>query len=114
IAQMFEGTNQTVVVALVQTDAWLVQNVQNTLQTRANLRSQTDALRLAAAQSRGATQKRQVVEADVLQKAKAGVHLFKDLMGDMHFFVRKFYMFEKINGVVNRHFADVHYGVVGH
>ena len=42
---------QAVVVALVQADARLVQDVEHAHQARADLRGQADALRLAAAES---------------------------------------------------------------
>ena len=50
IAQMFEGVDQAVVVALVQADAGFVQHVHHSSQARANLRRQADALRLSARQ----------------------------------------------------------------
>ena len=39
VAQMFEGVDQAVVVALVQADAGFVQHVHHSSQARANLRS---------------------------------------------------------------------------
>ena len=50
VAQMFEGVDQAVVVALVQADAGFVQHIHHASQTRANLRGQADALRLSARQ----------------------------------------------------------------
>ena len=48
VPQVFEGADQPVVVALVQSDAGLVKYIHNPGQARANLRRQTDALRLSA------------------------------------------------------------------
>ena len=48
IAQMFQGFNQTVVVALMQANRRLIEHIHHARQTRADLRSQTNALRLAA------------------------------------------------------------------
>ena len=50
VAQMFEGVDQSVVVALVQADAGFVQHVHHSSQARANLRRQANALRLSARQ----------------------------------------------------------------
>ena len=48
IAQVLERREQAVVVALVQADARLVEDVEDALQARADLRREADALRLAA------------------------------------------------------------------
>ena len=50
VAQMFQGVDQSVVVALVQTDAGLVQHIHDACQARADLRGQANALRFAARQ----------------------------------------------------------------
>ena len=44
VAQVFQGGDQAVVVALVQADAGLVEHVHHAGQARANLRGQADAL----------------------------------------------------------------------
>ncbi len=49
VAQMLEGADQPVIIALVQADARLIQHIKNAHQARANLRGQSDALGLAAA-----------------------------------------------------------------
>ena len=48
IAKPQEGLDQTLVVALVQADRRLVEDVENTHQTGTDLRRQPDALRLTA------------------------------------------------------------------
>ena len=48
VAQMAQGRKQAVVVALVQSDARLIENVEHPHQPRADLRRETDALCLAA------------------------------------------------------------------
>ena len=50
IAQTFERPEQAVIVTLVQADARLIQNIENSHQPRADLRGQPDALRLATAE----------------------------------------------------------------
>ena len=48
IAQVLQGANQAVVVALVQADAGLVQHIHHPCEARANLAGQPNALRFAA------------------------------------------------------------------
>ena len=53
VAQGFESVEQATVVARVQADGRLVENVENAAQARADLRGQADALRLAAGKRGG-------------------------------------------------------------
>ena len=61
---------QLPVVALVQADRRLVEDVEHAGQVRADLRRQPDALPFAARQRRGAACQRQVADADVVQEAQ--------------------------------------------
>ena len=72
IAQPLERADQALVVALMQADARLVQDVQHACQTRADLRRQTNALRLTTRERGRRPTQRQIVEPDVDQKAQAG------------------------------------------
>ena len=71
IAQALERVEQPIVVALVQADARLIQNVKHAHQPRADLRRQPDALRLAAAQRAALAIQREIAQPDVLQEARA-------------------------------------------
>ena len=51
VGQMLQGVDQSVVVALVQTEAGLIKHIHDACQARADLRGQADALRFAAGQS---------------------------------------------------------------
>ena len=82
VAELPERGEQLVVIALVQPDGRLVENVQNAHQTRADLRRQPDALALAAGERRGCAREREVVQPHRLQKAKAGAQLAQDLRRD--------------------------------
>jgi hypothetical protein len=68
VAQVEQGVDQAGVVALVQADRGLVEDVQHAHQARADLRRQPDALCLAARQRRRRPVEGQVVEADVEQE----------------------------------------------
>ena len=65
VAQSFECLQQLPVVALVQSDAGLVQNVEHAHQSSPDLRSQANALRFAAAQRAALAIKRQVTQANI-------------------------------------------------
>ena len=82
IPQAAEGSQQLVVVPLVQADGGLVQNIQHPHQAAADLRGQPDTLALAAGQGTAGTGQGQVAEAHRLQKAQPGADLLQDLCGD--------------------------------
>ena len=75
VAQPLQRRDQALVVALVQADRRLVEDVEHAHQARADLRRQPDALRLAARQRRRGAVERQVAEADVVEEAQALVDL---------------------------------------
>ena len=65
VAHAQQGADQPAVVALVQADAGLVEDVEHAHQPRADLRGQADALRLAAGEGGRPAVDGQVVQADV-------------------------------------------------
>ena len=66
VAQPPQGRKQLVVVALVQTDGRLIEDIQYAHQGRADLRRQSDALALAARQRTGRARQRQIFQSDRL------------------------------------------------
>ena len=83
IAQAIQRAQQPLVVALVQADRRLVEDVHDADQAGADLAREPDALRLAARERLGAAIERQVVETDVAQEAQALADLLDDLRGDL-------------------------------
>src|SRR5262249_33937340 len=83
VAQARQRAEQALVVALVQADRRLVEHVHDADQAGADLRSETDALRLAAGQRVGLAVERQVIEADVDEEAQALADLLDDLRRDL-------------------------------
>ena len=65
VAQSLESRDKPLVVARVQTDCRLVEDIENAGEPRANLRREADALHFAAGKSGRCTVERQVVKADV-------------------------------------------------
>ena len=82
VAQPRQRVDQPAVVALVEPDRRLVEDVEHADQARPDLRGQPDALRLATGQRRRRPRQRQVVEPDVEQEAQAGVDLLEHRPGD--------------------------------
>jgi hypothetical protein len=82
VAQPLERLDQPAVVALVQPDRRLVEDVEHADQPRADLRRQPDPLRLAAGERARRAVEREVVEADVEQEAQPRVDLLEHPLGD--------------------------------
>ena len=78
-----QGLDQPVVVALVQPDRRLVEDVEHAHQARADLGRQPDPLRLAAGQRAGRPVEREVVEADVEQEVEPLLDLLEHPLGDL-------------------------------
>ena len=83
VAQPLERADQLRVVALVQPDRGLVEDVQHADQGRADLRGQPDPLRLAARQGRRRAVHRQVADPDVLEELEPLGDLAQDQAGDV-------------------------------
>jgi hypothetical protein len=83
VAQVKERADQALVVALVQADRRLVEDVHHPGQARADLRREPDPLRLAARERLGAAVEAQVVEADVVEELEARADLADHLVGDL-------------------------------
>ena len=83
VAQVGQGLEQAFVVALVQADGGLVQDVHDADQAGADLAGEPDALALAAGEGLGAARERQIVQAHVGEKAQTGGDLLGDAGADL-------------------------------
>ena len=95
IAQLLERPQQLFVVALVQADAGLVQDIEDAHQARTDLGSQADALRLAAGERRRRAGERQVAETDAGQKAQPRPDLLQNPLRDHAVFLVEREMVDK-------------------
>src|SRR5713226_8659908 len=82
IAKLLEGAEQASVVAGVQADGRLVENVQDAAEARADLRGETDALGFAAGERGGGTAEAEIAEADGEKKIEALGDFFEGAAGD--------------------------------
>jgi hypothetical protein len=72
-----------VVVALVQADRGLVEDVEHAGEARADLRGEADALALAARERAAGARQRQVFEADIVEEGQPLADLLEDGLGDL-------------------------------
>ena len=70
VAQTLERRDQPAVVALVQPDRRLVEDVQHADEARSDLRGEPDALRLPAGERRCPAREREVAEPDVVEEGQ--------------------------------------------
>src|SRR5690606_41038127 len=83
VAQVNQRVQQPLVIALVQTDRRLVEDVHDADEPRADLAREPDALRLAAGERIGAAVEREIAEADVDEEPDAVRDLGDDLLRDL-------------------------------
>ena len=83
VAQLLQRLDEALVVALVQADAGLVEDVEHACQLRADLGGQADALCLAARERSRRTVHVEVVDADVEEEMHTLVNLAQDFLGDV-------------------------------
>jgi hypothetical protein len=83
VAHAEQRPDQASVVALVEPDGRLVEDVEDAHEAGADLRREPDPLRLAAGEGRGRPIDRQVVEADVLQKAEPLTDILQHQLRDL-------------------------------
>ena len=69
----------------MQTNGWLIENIQNTLQAGANLSGQTNTLSLTARKSIGRTTKLKITKTYVLHEFYTFLNHFKNWLSDQFF-----------------------------
>ena len=84
VAQLFERGDEPFVVALVQADGWLVEDVEHVDELRSDLCGQSYALALAAGERCRLSVECEVVESHVEQEVEPCADLLENLGGDLH------------------------------
>ncbi len=82
IAEPDEGFDEAGVVALMEADGGLVEDVEDAAEARADLRGEADALAFAAGERGGIAVEREVVEADGAEELEALDDFAADAVGD--------------------------------
>ena len=109
VAQGTQAVNQLAVVPLVQPNARLVEDVKHLGEPAPNLRGQTNALRLAAADAARGTVQAEVAQPHVEQEAQARTDLFQRRLGDggLAFGELAFQAFEEGRQIQQVHLAQL-------
>ena len=110
VAEPLKRGQQAGVVALVQANRWLVEDVDYPDQPRANLRGKPNALSLAATESAAFAVERKVAKANVIQKTQAFLNLFQHFTANLLLQTGQFQSIKKTHGVRNRQPAYLHDG----
>ncbi len=103
-----ERVEQPFVVARMQADRRLVENVEHADQPAADLPGQANPLRLAAGKRRRGALERQIIEADVLQKAEPAADFLEHFGGDQLLVAFQLELGEEFDRV--RHGQRTHFG----
>ena len=82
VAQVFERGEKAAIVAVVEADGGLVENVEHAAEFRTDLGGEANALAFAARQRGGGTVERNVAESDVVQELQALGDFVDDAAGD--------------------------------
>jgi hypothetical protein len=83
VAQVDEGLEQPLIVALMEPDRRLVQHIEHPGQSRADLRGEPDPLALAARQRARGARQRQIFEPDIVEEFEPVADLLEDAIGDL-------------------------------
>ena len=108
VAKMAQRIEQLVVVALVQSDGRLVENVEHAHQARADLRRQTDSLALAAGERCRRARERQIPESDGLQKFEPRPDLAQNLFRNNGHVACQSQVIHEFQLFRDRHRAEIH------
>ena len=103
VAEFEQRVDEPRVVALVQADGWLIEYVTDADELAADLRRESDALRLAAGKRASLSVQVQVVEADVVEEAEPIADFLDDRLGDAFTLGGQFKALEELDRD-----ADVH------
>ena len=109
VPQPDQGVDQLAVVALVEPDGRLVQDVQDPDQPAAYLGGQPDALRFPTGQGAGVAVEGKVVEAHVHQELQPRLHFFEHPVGDQMVPLGKREALRPFRRVADRQVAQLEY-----
>ena len=101
IAKPFERFEQHPVVARMQSDRRLIEDVQHAHQSAADLPGQPNPLRLPARKRRSGAIQREVAEAALQQKPEPPANLLERILGDESLRVVEFEVGEELSRVVD-------------
>ena len=107
VAEPDQRVQEPAVVALVQADGGLVEDVQHAHEGRADLGGEPDALAFAAGEGGRAAVQRQVVESHVHHEPEALADLLQDALRDGRFLLGERQVREELQRPLHAHLRDV-------
>ena len=102
ILEPLQRRDEPIVVALVQADRGLVEDVEHANELRTDLRREPEALCLAARERRSGTVEREVADTDVFEEREALANLLEDPHGDLLVAITESQLVEKLDGARDR------------
>ncbi len=114
IAKTVERVDQTVVVALVQTNRWFIQHVQGAHEPRTDLARESDSLRFSTRQGARRSTEGEIIQTHVQQESQSGIDLLGDALGDDSFALVQLESVEELRRFPNRQVAHIGDGLVVH
>ena len=113
VAQLLQGREQAAVVALVQADRGLIEDVHDAGEPGAHLAGEPDALRFPARERLGGAIERQVVQAHVAEEAQPLDDALHDLAGDLAAPARQLERAEQLQRAPDGQVRDLRQALVG-
>ncbi len=90
VTQRFEGFDQPLVVALVQSDGRFIEHIEHSAQPRTDLRGQANTLSFAAGEASGIAVEREITKADGVEKLQPLHYLAAQALGNQPFAAGEF------------------------
>ena len=107
VAQVAQGLQEAVVVALMEADAGFIEDIEHADETGADLGGEADALGLAAGEGGAGAVEGEVGQADGLEKAEPGTDLLDQVAPDPGLFRRERQAVQEGEGLVDGQGAEV-------
>ena len=102
IPQTTQGSQQLVIISLMKSDTWLIQNISNAYQPRTDLSCQTDTLGFTAGQCSGSTGQGQIIKTHIHQESDSCTNFFQDLSADQLLLMSECHLFQKLLQIPHR------------
>ncbi len=107
IPHALHGRNELGIVTLVQADAWLIHDIQDTGQLGADLGSQTDPLTLTAAQRACQSVQSQVIQADIGKELQTAADFLDDKIGNLCLLCIQLQIIQPEQSLLDTHLREV-------
>ena len=95
IAKAHQRSQKLVIIPLMETDTWLVQNIGNSNKAGTDLCGKTDPLCLPAGKSSGSSSKGKILQTNFRKKSHSGTDLLQDLLTDQFLLLGKLQVTKK-------------------